>query len=221
MRLKFKPWAHPYLLAHQEIALTKDDFSSPRFQELFKKDNLMLEIGAGKGDFVVAISEKFPQYFFVAVEKNLAAAAIMAKKIVESKRKNAVLIHADINDFIHLIPDGVIKNIFLNFSDPWPKVRHQKRRLTTKKMIGEYARLLPLQGEVRLKTDNIELFNFSLENFRTHHWKIKYFTYTYNGHDPQDALTEYERNFREEGIPICRLIAKKGSKTYVTNPSST
>lgn len=221
MRLKFKPWARPFILAHQEIAFTKEDFDSSAFLNLFKKEKIMLEVGAGRGDFIVSMSAKHPECFFIAVEKNLAAAAIATKKIVESECQNAVMIHADINDFIHLIPDGCIEKIFLNFSDPWPKARHQKRRLTTEKMIGEYARLLPLKGEVRMKTDNIELFNYSLTNFRTYHWRINFFTYNYDGQDPDDALTEYERNFRSDGVNICRLIARKGSKTYVTNSTST
>ena len=219
MRLKYRAWALPYLLSHKEVVFDRPEIEKPEFVNLFSQPDTMLEIGAGKGDFIVEMGQKRPNQRFIAVEKNLSAAAITAKKIVENKLNNVFVIYEDVNNFIERIPSNSIQIIFLNFSDPWPKIRHHKRRLTSEKIIGEYGRILVNKGEVRMKTDNVDLFNFSIDNFRAYNWRINYLSYSYDGQDPDDAISEYERDFRIDGVPICRLVAKKGSKTYVTHTS--
>lgn len=221
MRLKYRSWALPYLLSHKEVVFDRPDIDTPEFLSLFAQPETMLEIGAGKGDFIIEMGLNHPNQRFIAVEKNLSAAAITAKKIVENKLSNVFVIYEDVNNFIEKIPSASIQKIFLNFSDPWPKVRHHKRRLTSEHIIGEYARILVSKGEVRMKTDNVNLFNYSIDNFRAYNWHIRYLSYSYDGKDSYDAISEYERNFRIDGVAICRLVAKKGSKTYVTNPTPT
>lgn len=221
MRLKYRAWALPFLKAHDEIVFDFEEVKSEKFLAVLDHPAVVFEIGAGKGDFIIGLAEKNPTQRFIAVEKNLSAAAITAKKVFTSGLKNVFVVHDDVMNFIESIPTNAVKTIFLNFSDPWPKVRHTKRRLTSDRIIGQYARILFPKGEVRMKTDNVELFDFSLANFRQFGWTIRYLSYSYDGNDAYDAMSEYEQNFRLEGIPICRLVAKKGSKTYVSNPPPT
>ena len=107
------------------------------------------------------------------------------------------------------IKDNSIESIFLNFSDPWPKKRHHKRRLTANSFLDNYYRLLKDGGRLIIKTDNVDLFAFTLENLENSKFKIIYKSDDYQDYDEFDTMTEYEQSFREEGIPIHRLVLEK------------
>ena len=107
------------------------------------------------------------------------------------------------------IPDNSIEGIFLNFSDPWPKKRHHKRRLTAISYLNNYYRVLKPQGRLVIKTDNPDLFAFTLENLAETKFKTISQTDNYMDYDPFDTMTEYEQSFREEGVPIHRLVLEK------------
>ena len=107
------------------------------------------------------------------------------------------------------IKDESIEGIFLNFSDPWPKKRHAKRRLTSNSFLLEYYRILKKGAQLIFKTDNYDLFTYSLEVINESPFKLVEANYNYDGKDEFDAITEYERNFRELGQPIYRLILEK------------
>ena len=201
MRTKFKPWAEPYINEHKEVSLSEE--------ELSKLDNLYLEIGSGKGDFIVNMAKKFPDLFFLGVEKNVTCCGFAYKKIVSSELNNAKMLFNDVSNVTPLLKDKSVKIIFLNFSDPWPKKRHTKRRLTSEKFLSEYLRILKDDGEIIFKTDNVDLFAYSLENFPLNGFDIISKTDNYDGNDEFDTPTEYEKNFREKGTPIHRVIIKK------------
>ena len=200
MRTKFKAWAEPYLNEHQEVS-----FSNEEIENLC---DVYLEIGSGKGDFLIQMSEKYPDLLFVGVEKNVTCSGITAKKIVESGSK-AKIIWADAQELLPLFKDGSVNTLFLNFSDPWPKKRHHKRRLTSDLFLKEYLRVLKKGGRLIFKTDNIDLFNDSLEVFTETEFTLISRTNDYDGKDEFDAQTEYETNFRQKGTPINRVIYQK------------
>ena len=204
MRTKFKAWAEPYIKEHPEIALTD--------LELGKLDGFSLEIGSGKGDFLVSMATKFPNIQFLGVEKNVTCAGFSAKKIVESGLENIKFLWSDVALVTPKLKDKSVDNIFLNFSDPWPKKRHHKRRLTSDSFLNEYKRILKDDGRLIFKTDNTDLFYFSIETLENNGFKIISKTDTYMGEDDFDACTEYEAWFRNERTPIHRMVVIKNEK---------
>ena len=200
MRTKYKAWAEPYLNEHPEISFSIEEINS--------LSNVYLEIGSGKGDFLLKMSEKYPDLLFLGVEKNVTCAGISAKKLVEAQSK-ARIIWADAMELLPLFKDNSVSAIFLNFSDPWPKKRHHKRRLTSDTFLKEYLRVLIPGGRLIFKTDNIDLFNDSLEVFEQTSFKLISKTNDYDGNDEFDAQTEYETNFRSKGTLINRVIYEK------------
>ena len=200
MRTKYKAWAEPYLNEHPEISFSIEEINS--------LSNVYLEIGSGKGDFLLKMSEKYPDLLFLGVEKNVTCAGISAKKLVEAQSK-ARIIWADAMELLPLFKDNSVSAIFLNFSDPWPKKRHHKRRLTSDTFLKEYLRVLIPSGRLIFKTDNIDLFNDSLEVFEQTSFKLISKTNDYDGNDEFDAQTEYETNFRSKGTLINRVIYEK------------
>ena len=197
MRTKFKPWAEPYINDHPEICV--DALSIQNI------DNLYLEIGSGKGLFLISMANKFPNRNFVGVERNVTCAGFLAKKIVEGQVSNARLCFADAEKLLAEMKEHSIEHIYLNFSDPWPKKRHHKRRLTSDRFIPLYQRVLTHGGEIILKTDNYELFEFSKENFINSGFTLLFEEDDYQLDEDGDALTEYEIDFRKENNPIYRL----------------
>lgn len=198
MRTKFKAWTIPYLEEHQEYSLSDIEISS--------LDDFYLEIGSGKGDFIIQMSEKFPNRLFLGVEKNVTCAGITLKKIVEKELNNVKFLFRDGSEVIRLIKDHSVNKIYLNFSDPWPKKRHSKRRLTSVNFLEEYKRILKPYGNLVFKTDDIDLFNFSLEMFAEAGFKVVSSTYDYDGLDYDDAVTEYQTKAVNKGVSIKRVV---------------
>ena len=201
MRTKYKPWAKPFIEEHTEVMCP--------FDKLNDYKDYYLEIGSGKGQFLLEMAQKYPNMTFIGVEMNVTCAGFTAKKLVENEISNAKLVHANAAVMTPTIKDDSVEGIFLNFSDPWPKKRHTKRRLTSNTFLLEYYRILKSGGKLIFKTDNLDLFNYSLEVIKESSFKLVSADYDYDGKDTFDALTEYEKNFRELGQPIYRLILEK------------
>lgn len=204
MRTKFKPWAVSYLKEHQEIIL--DDIEKNR--RFFAKE-IYIEIGSGKGDFILGMSRLYPDINFIAIEKVESVAGVMAKKIVDNDIKNVLIYPGDIVNLFSSLKDKSIGKIFLNFSDPWPKKKHAKRRLTFIKFLKEYYRLLKDDGELIFKSDNDGLYEFSLEEIKLSKFNLIDYTFDYIFDDKCDAMSEYEKKFREKGQKIHRFVLKK------------
>ena len=202
MRTKYKPWAKPYIEEHVEVMFNEEQLHS--FNGTY-----YLEIGSGKGQFLVEMAKKNPDKFFVGVERNVTCAGFTAKKLVEEKIENAKLMYINAEILMQNIKDESVETIFLNFSDPWPKKRHHKRRLTASSFLANYYRVLKKGGRLIIKTDNVDLFSFTLENLLESPFKLISKTDDYDGNDPFDTITEYEADFRNEGTPIHRVILEK------------
>ena len=201
MRTKYKPWAKPYIEEHTEVMCA--------FDAINNYENYYLEIGSGKGQFLVNMAKNHPDTFFIGMERNVTCAGFTAKKLVEGEVTNAKLVYADAGQVLPSINAESVEGIFLNFSDPWPKKRHAKRRLTSDSFLGQYYRILKRGGKLIFKTDNYDLFTYSLEILENSTFKLVEANYLYDGKDPFDEITEYEASFRELGQPIYRLILEK------------
>lgn len=221
MRMKHKPWAEPYLDSHPDIVMKPSEITSERGKTLLHLSPLYLEIGTGKGDFIVGMAEKYPDLTFLGIEKSSTALAITARKVVDAKLTNVTLLNDDALLILPLFPESILEGIFLNFSDPWPKKKHTKRRLTNENVLLTYGRLLKPLGKIYLKSDNVGLFEFSYENFSKRGYDIVEYQHDYDGHDAFDFPTEYETKFRLQNIPINRLIVQKGEHTHEIDTAPT
>ena len=201
MRTKYKPWAKPYIEEHLEYSLSDEEISS--------LDDIYLEIGCGKGEFIVDMALNNPDRLFIGVEKNVTCAGISLKKIVEKEIPNIKFLYKDGEQVIHLLKDNSVNRIYLNFSDPWPKKRHFKRRLTNVNFLNEYARILKKDGLIIFKSDNKDLFDYSIEEFKAANFNIISLNYDYDGLDEDDVQTEYEKKFRAQGISIKKVVVGK------------
>ena len=203
MRTKFKAWTVPYLEEHQEVLLKPEDLLSLSY-------SYNLEIGSGKGQFLIDMARKFPKLHFVGVERNTTCAGITAKKLVEAKDiDNAKLVYDNADIVLLNLKDESIDNIFLNFSDPWPKKRHAKRRLSAPSYLDNYYRILKTGGKLIIKTDNVDLFAFTKETLEGSKFILESITDDYTDRDDFDAETEYEKSFREQGVAIHRVVVRK------------
>ena len=196
MRTKYKPWAKPFLEEHNEVQVTEEVLST--------LDNLYLEIGSGKGQFLVEMSKKNPSRNYLGIERNVTCAGFTAKKLVEEEITNAKLLYMDAEKALSIMKEKSVNILYLNFSDPWPKTRHHKRRLTSDRFTSLYKKVLKNDGVIIQKTDNLELFNFSIETFLAAGFKIIEEDRNYML-DDEDVLTEYEEDFRSKNLPIYRM----------------
>ena len=201
MRTKYKPWAKPYIEEHVEVMCPFDMMNNYK--------DYYLEIGSGKGQFLVNMAKNHPDCFFIGMERNVTCAGFTAKKLVEQEVNNAKLVYANAEQVLPLINEGSVNGIFLNFSDPWPKKRHAKRRLTSDSFLNQYLRILKKGAKLIFKTDNYDLFTYSLELLENSPFKLVEANYSYDGKDSFDEITEYEADFRSQGQPIYRLILEK------------
>jgi tRNA (guanine-N7-)-methyltransferase len=208
MRLKNKSWAKPFIAAHPTLFQTNLSYDwTNAIPKIFK--TFHLEIGCGKGGFIAGLAKNNPHVFFIGIEKASTAVAIAGKKIETDQLANVQLWLHDVSKIASLIPDQTFQTIYLNFSDPWPKIRHHKRRLTAPSFLALYQRILVPQGIVKMKTDNVELIRFSKANFEQNGYVILDYSEHYAELKADDIPTEYEQSFRAEGIPICRIVARK------------
>ena len=206
MRQKFKKWAEPLIKENSQIACFEDDLSDS-LQSFLDLPNLNLEIGCGKGMFAISMCKKFPEQNFLIIEKVTTVAGICLKEILKSEINNIYLICGDFEKLYDKLPKK-FNNIFLNHPDPWPKKRHEKRRLTSPKFLNIYKNLLNKDGKLIFKTDNLDLFNYTIEKLNENNWFLLKIDYDYKQNDEFDAYTNYQLNFISKNIKINRLIAK-------------
>ena len=209
MRMRKKKHGAERILACSELMI--QDFEAlkadPKYAFTDKEKPLALEIGCGKGNFACGMSEKYPEVNFIAMEKVADVCCIAlekAKKCAESRPDNLRFIIGDANNLCEWFPEHSIDVLYLNFSDPWPKKGHAKRRLTHRGFLEAYRKVLKEGGKLVLKTDNVGLFDFSLEEFEACGLKIEWHTRDLHNSERADAnvMTEYEKNFSEKGFTI-------------------
>jgi tRNA (guanine-N7-)-methyltransferase len=169
---------------------------------------LHIEIGMGKGDFLMALAANCPDTEFIGVEKALTIMHIAAEKNQADPLPNLHFLPVDAKKLVVYFGLGQVERIYLNFSDPWPKKRHIARRLTAKHMLEVYRRLLKPGGQIHLKTDQESFFVFSLRELVREGWSVgKITSDLYRSGFEGNVVTEYEQRFTSLGQPIYRLEA--------------
>ena len=172
-------------------------------EDLFNNDNdICLEIGMGKGNFLLGMCLNHPNINYIGVEKYSSVICSAIKKINEYELDNLKILNMDIMDIPQYLY-GKIKTIYLNFSDPWPKKRNTKRRLTSENFLKLYDNLFKDEKHIILKTDNDDFYEFSKESLLSYGYKIINETYDLHNSDITDSpKTEYEEKFSSQGVKI-------------------
>lgn len=172
-------------------------------------ETLALEIGCGKGDFATGFAARHPEVAFCAMERVLDVMMLAAEKAKRCGLDNLLFCSKNAELLPEYFADGEVDLLFLNFSDPWPKARHAKRRLTSPVFLELYRRILKPTGRIALKTDNASLFDYSLETLPAAGFAVEHVTRDLHQspYNEGNIVTEYERNFSEKGFPIHRLEA--------------
>ena len=179
-----------------------------------KEKDTYLEIGPGRGQFILSMASKFPNYNFLVIELDKSIAGTALKKIDEANLTNVRLIAGDFYKLSKILKKDLFCGVFLNFSDPWPKKRHEKRRLTSPNFLVEYSKILKEGACIFYKTDNDLFYEYSLEKFKEYKWEIIYQNEDYESASENfDALTEFENRYKSAGIKIKRLILKNTKDT--------
>lgn len=210
MRLRYVENAHDLIEEHARL-LSKPEQYKESWQSLFKKEApLYVEFGAGKGSFIIGMAEKHPEANFLAFERNAKVVFKSIVKMEELDFENFYIVCADVTNLKDIFQDHSVDRIYLNFSDPWPKDRHAKRRLTHRGFLEKYKEILKPGGEIHFKTDNDDLFAFSVEEFKENGWDMLLVTEDLHNSEfvAGNVMTEYEEKFSSRGKNINKLIAK-------------
>ncbi len=196
--------------ACSELLIENTEAMKDGFDGIFDQNRpVHLEIGCGKGNFACGMAQKYPDINFIAMEKvsDVCCVALEKAKVLSGERKNDNLRFwiGDAGILAETVLPHSIDCIYLNFSDPWPKAGHAKRRLTYRRFLEIYRQLLKENGILKFKTDNTGLFDFSLEEFAACgldvFWQTRDLHSSENNAD--NVMTEYEKNFSDKGIAIC------------------
>lgn len=180
-----------------------------KWNKYFDNDNpIYIEIGMGKGDFIIENAKRYPNINFIGIEKYDSVIVRAIQKSNELELNNLKIVRIDANR-LNEIFDKEIDTIYLNFSDPWPKDRHAKRRLTSEVFLNIYDGIFKNEEKIIMKTDNVALFNYSIESVMNHGYDITYRTNNLNCLSDDNIMTEYETKFYNKGIKINKLIAVK------------
>ncbi len=183
-----------------------------KWSSLFGNDNpIHVEIGMGKGKFIMELATTNPDINYIGIEKYSSVLLRALEKRKDVELANLYFIRFDADYLENIFGPDELSRIYLNFSDPWPKDRHAKRRLTSKEFFKRYDGCLKKEGEVIFKTDNRDLFDFSLEEVKLAGWELKEVTFDLHNslYLEGNVMTEYEEKFVAKGNPIQRLVAHR------------
>jgi len=215
MRLRNIPRADEFIKAHP-IAVKNEKECKGKWNTLFENQNpIHIEIGMGKGQFILNLAKNNPHINYIGIER-YSSVLLRALEKFDTEEfcelTNVRFVCMDAMELSEVFEDGEVAKIYLNFSDPWPKARHARRRLTSTQFFAQYDKVLVREGVVEFKTDNRLLFEFSLEQVEEAGWKLLAKTFDLH-HDHEmnkgNVMTEYEEKFSSMGNPIHKLIATR------------
>ena len=218
MRLRNIPGSRE-AIAESQYVIHEEETRAGSWHEIFENDHpIYIEIGMGKGQFLMELARRNPDINYVGIEMYDSVLLRGLQKRAELEQEgitypNLYFMRVDARLLPEIFAKGEVDKIYLNFSDPWPKARHAKRRLTSRQFLTRYDQILVPEGKVEFKTDNRELFEFSLEEVKDAGWNLDAFTFDLH-HDAQmsegNVMTEYEEKFSSMGNPICKMVISRG-----------
>ncbi|CAM3156726.1 tRNA (guanosine(46)-N7)-methyltransferase TrmB [Leuconostoc rapi] len=217
MHLRAKPWAPDWLTEHSDIVIDQEQATAKigQWQTLFDQNQpIHIEIGSGKGQFILGMALAHPEINYIGMEIQETAVAMAARRSFDQvgKLPNLRYIYGNGNGVETYFEKEEVSKLYLNFSDPWPKKRHESRRLTYKSFLKSYEAILPQHGEVEFKTDNRHLFEYSMISFMNYGMRWTTDDYTLDLHHDVEKVagnieTEYEQKFMAKGQPIYKIKA--------------
>ncbi len=211
MRMRKKKHGAERMEACADITINNPYELKGKWKESFDNKPLFIEIGCGKGGFVTQLAMKNPDIMYIAFEKVPDVIMLAMEKAKQLEIQNIRFVCADAEKLEEIFEESETDGIYLNFSDPWPKKRHAKRRLTYRTYLEKYKKILKDDGKIFFKTDNRPLFDFSLEEFEAANLKISELTYDLHNseYNKDNIQTEYEKTFSARGFTINRAVLSK------------
>ena len=212
MRLRNVPGSRE-AIQESDLSVNEPQKNKGKWNEFFRNDNpIRIEIGMGKGKFITQLAMENPEINYIGIEKYSSVLIRAIEKCQDLEISNLKFIRMEAEYICDVFEKGEVDRIYLNFSDPWPKDRHAKRRLTSKQFFERYDIILKKDGIVEFKTDNDLLFQFSLEQVPEAGWTLV--NHTWDLHNDSElvkgnVMTEYESKFSAAGNPIHKLIAMR------------
>ncbi|MFD1739287.1 tRNA (guanosine(46)-N7)-methyltransferase TrmB [Bacillus salitolerans] len=206
MRLRNKPWAKDMLRENDQYVIQDPELQKGKWNEVFGNNNpIHIEVGTGKGKFITGMAKANPSINYIGVELQDSVIVGALERILEDPSPNVKLLNQNAEELTTFFEQGEISRVYLNFSDPWPKNRHEKRRLTYKTYLDRYKELLIKNGEIHFKTDNQGLFEYSLKSFSEYGLLLKFVSLDLHNSDFEgNIMTEYEEKFSAKGQRIYR-----------------
>ena len=214
MRLRNVPGARETIIENQ-FSIQEPEQKKGKWAEVFGNDHpIHIEVGMGKGQFIIEMAKRNPEINYIGIEKYSSVLVRAVEKLEDFEQNNLRLIRMDAENIEEVFDKDEVDRIYLNFSDPWPKDRHAKRRLTSTRFLERYNNILTPEGRVMFKTDNKDLFDFSLEQVEEAGWILENHTYDlhHSEYNEGNVMTEYEEKFSAKVNPICRLVAYRHAK---------
>lgn len=211
MRLRHIPGSEEAILNSPYVVHQPEQYRG-NYRELFGNDNPMeIEVGMGKGRFIMELAALNPGINYIGIERYPSVLLRALQKRQELELPNIYFICVDAKRLNEIFSPGEVARIYLNFSDPWPKDRHAKRRLPSREFLARYGEILPGNGSVEFKTDNKGLFAFALEEAEASGWRLDACTFDLH-HDAEmmegNVMTEYEEKFSGMGNPIHKMVIR-------------
>ena len=210
MRVRNRKGATELLEANPYYVVLNPADAKGKWQEIFGNDHpIHIEVGSGKGAFITGMAKANPDINYIGIDIQKSVLSYALDKVLEADVPNIKLLWVDGSELTNYFADGEIDRLYLNFSDPWPKKRHEKRRLTYKSFLDTFKQILPEKGEIHFKTDNRGLFEYSLVSFSQYGMVLKGVWLDLHASDFEgNVLTEYEQKFSSKGQVIYRVEAE-------------
>lgn len=208
MRLRNVKGSREHIAINEYVIKDAENYKGT-WKELFQDGKpIHIEIGMGKGKFLMEMAKLHPEIHYIGIEKYSSVLVRALEKMEEEPLDNVHFIRMDAEYINQVFDKGEVEEIYLNFSDPWPKDRHAKRRLTSRQFLARYKNIIRENQSVIFKTDNRDLFDFSLEEVKEAGWKLDLCTFDLHHSEylEGNVMTEYEEKFVKKGNPICKMI---------------
>ncbi len=210
MRLRNITGSREFIAENKYVVHEPEKYKGCWNKEIFENDRpIHIEIGMGKGRFITELASMNPDINYVGIEKYSSVLLRAIQKMEANELKNLMFIRMDAEYITDVFAVDEIDRIYLNFSDPWPKDRHAKRRLMSCDFLNRYTQIMKAGGVLEFKTDNRELFDFAVDEVPAAGWEILKLTYDLHNDEEMmkgNIMTEYEERFSAEGNPICKYV---------------